>query len=231
MQLLILEGQHNRFEVKYQLLGLRIDSMATNCWELVPLYGSGTPNCWDSWSNFMKSSASNWVLYSFCWLPIVGSFLLIYGHPFWTFIHSLLTNRTKVHVSRISGPSLSWSIFQFLGCGLPHNLTIVVVIVVVSQIIVNYNVKSIFSLYHTCFILVSFCLSFCLLHWSILQLCWFQFEQNGNIIWIFFFFSSNLFKHFSNFLNIHNGFLVYTQEHSSYEMFSWKLTIEGFSVF
>ena len=48
MQLLILEGQHNRFEVKYQLLGLRIDSMATNCWELVPLYGSGTPNCWDS---------------------------------------------------------------------------------------------------------------------------------------------------------------------------------------
>ena len=66
----------------------------------------GTPNCWDLWSKFMKSSASNWVLYSFCWLPIVGSFLLIYGHPFWTFIHSFLTDRPIVHVFRISGPSL-----------------------------------------------------------------------------------------------------------------------------
>ena len=49
-----------------------------------------------------------------------------------------------------------------------------------------------------------------------------QFEQNGNVIWIFFFFSSNLFKHFSTFLSIYNDFLSYTQEHSSYEMFSWK---------
>ena len=151
MQLLMLEGQHNKFEVKYQLLGLGIDSMATNCSELIPLYGSRTPNCWDSWSKFMKYSARNWVLYSFCWLPIVGSFPLIYGHPFWTFIHSLLTNRPIVHVSRISGLSLRLSIFQFLGCGQPHDLVIVVFMVVLSQIIINYNLKSIFSLYHTCF--------------------------------------------------------------------------------
>ena len=109
------------------------------------------PNCWDSWSKFMKSSASSWVLYSFCWLPIVGSFLLIYGNPFWTFIHSLLTIRPIVHVSRISGQSLNCSIFQFLGCWQPHNLVIVVIIVVVAQIIINYNLKSIVSLYHTCF--------------------------------------------------------------------------------
>ena len=119
--------------------------------DLVPLYGSRTPNCWDSWSKFMKNSASSWVLYSFYWLPIVSSFLLIHGNPPWTFIHSLLTNRTKVRVSRISGPSLSWSIFQFLGCAQPHNLVIVVVIVVVSQVIISYNLQSIVSLYHTCF--------------------------------------------------------------------------------
>ena len=212
MQLLILEGQHNRFEVKYQLLGLRIDSMATNYWELVPLYGSRTPNCWDSWSKFMKNRTRSWILYSFCWLPIVGSFLLIYRNPFWTFIHSLLTNRTKVHVSRILGPSLSWSIFQFLGCGQPHNLIIVVVIVVVSQIIINCNVKSIFSLYHTCFRqssdchFVHLCASYTEGFCSCVDSKIVQFEQNGNVIWIFFFFSSNLFKHFSNFLNIYNDF-------------------------
>ena len=141
----------------------------------------GTPNCWDSWSKFMKSSAGNWVLYSFCWLPIVGSFLLIYGHPFWTFIHSLLTNRPIVHVFRISGPSLSWSIFQFLGSGQPYNLVIVVVIVVVSQIIINYNLKSIIRLYHIYVymymlqgvIRLPLCLSLCLLHWRFLRLCWF----------------------------------------------------------
>ena len=43
MQLLILEGKGKRFEVKYQLLGLRIDSMATNCWELVPYMGAELP--------------------------------------------------------------------------------------------------------------------------------------------------------------------------------------------
>ena len=39
---------------------------------------------------------------------------------------------------------------QFLGSGQPYNLVIVVVIVVVSQIIINY-ILSIISLYHTCF--------------------------------------------------------------------------------
>ena len=122
--------------------------------ELVPLYWSGTPNCWDS--KFMKNNASSWVLYSFCWLPIVSSFLLIHRNPFWTFIHSLLTDRPIVHVSRISGLSLSWSIFQILDFGQPHNLVIVVVIVVVSQIIINY-ILSIISLYHTCFRQSSVC--------------------------------------------------------------------------
>ena len=151
--------------------------------------------------------------YSFCWLPIVGSFLLIYRNPFWTFIHSLLTNRTKVHVCRISGPSLSSSIFQFLGCVWPKNLIIVVVIVDVSQIIIIYYVKSIFSLYHTCFRQSSdyhfvylgafYTEGFC----SCVDSKIVQLEQNGDDIWIFFFFSSNLFLHFSNFLNIYNVFL------------------------
>ena len=188
----------------------------------------------------MKSSAGNWALYSFCWLPIVGSFLLIYGHPFWTFIHSLLTNRPIVHVFRISGPSLSWSIFQFLGSGKPYNLEIVVVIVVVSQIIINYML-SIISLYHTCFrqslIRLAFCHLFafytegfcCCVDSKIVQ-----FEQNGNVIWIFFFFSSNLFKHFSFPI-----FLVFTMiffpTHRNIQVMKCsvgrKLILEGFSVF
>ena len=192
----------------------------------LPTVGSHDPSSWR-----IRPTVES---YSFCWLPIVGSFLLIYRNPFWTFIHSLLTNRTKVHVCRISGPSLRWSIFQFLGCGWPHNLIIVVVIVDVSQIIIIYNVKSIFSLYHTFFRQSSDC--------HLVYLCAFytegfcscvdskivQFEQNGDVIWIFFFFSSNLFQHFSNFLNYLEWFFVDTQKHSRYEMSSWKLILEGF---
>ena len=61
---------------------------------------------------------------------------------------------------------------QFLGSGQPYNLVIVVFIVVVSQIIINYNLKSIISLYHIYVymymfqgvIRLPFCLSLCLLH-------------------------------------------------------------------
>ena len=59
---------------------------------------------------------------------------------------------------------------QFLGSGQPYNLVIVVFIVVVSQIIINYNLKSIIRLYHIYVymymfqgvIRLPFCLSLCL---------------------------------------------------------------------
>ncbi len=84
------------------------------------------------------------------------------------------------------------------------------------------------SLFLACITYASSCLSLCLLHWRILQLCWFQFEQNSNIIWIFFFFSSNQFKHFSNFLNIHNVFFLST---GTFKLWIAQLEIDNRGIF